>query len=153
MSELNNEFGLEPQKSAACFSLWLFHWTPSSDTSTTRTISPETAPQALDQPGENISPPIPRTHGKSNDSFKPEDNSTEGVSFLTDAYTQFAKHIQDCIKDGFPLPFLHCRNSRAPESSINADIPLYRYRTLAQCAKHESLRSPNAMLKNPALIA
>ena len=143
MSELNNEFGLEPQKSAACFSLWLFHWTPSSDTSTTRTISPETAPQALDQPGENVSPPTPRTHGKSNDSFKPEDNSTEGVSFLTDAYTQFAnKPIQDCIKDGFPLPFLRCQNSRAPESSINADIPLHCYRTLAQCAKHESLRLP-----------
>jgi hypothetical protein len=120
MSELNNEFGIEQQKSAACFSLclWLFHWTPSSDASTTRTISPETAPQASDQPGENVSPPTPRAHGKSNDSFKLEDNYTEGVSFLTDAYTQFAnKPIQDCIKDGFPLPFLRCQISRAPESS------------------------------------
>ena len=117
MSELNNEFGLEPQKSAACFSLWLFHWTPSSNASTTRTISPETAPQhRISQ--ENVSPPTPKTHGKSNDSFKPEDNSMEGVSFLTNAYTQFAnKPIQDCIKDGFPLPFLRCQISRAPESS------------------------------------
>ena len=48
-------------------------------------ISPKTDPQpsALDGPGENVSPPTPRTHRKPNDSFKLENNIKEGVSFLT----------------------------------------------------------------------
>jgi len=100
-----------------------------------RTMSPETetispASQASDQPGDNVSPPTPtpRMHGKLNyrthhDSFQSEDNLTEGVSFLTNAYKQFAnKPIQDCINDGFPSSFLHCQNSQATESSINADV-------------------------------
>ena len=61
-----------------------------------RTMSPETeaispASQASDQPGDNVSPPTPRTHGKLNNrthhnSFKSEDNLTEGVSFLNNGY-------------------------------------------------------------------
>ena len=94
-------------------------------------MSPETispASQASDQPGDNVSPPTPRTHGKLNnrthhDSFQSEDNLTEGVSFLINAYKQFAnKPIQDCINDGFPSSFLRCQNSHATESSINADV-------------------------------
>jgi hypothetical protein len=43
----------------------------------------------------------------------------EGVSFLTNAYKQFAnKPIQDCIKDGFPSFFLCCQNPQATELSI-----------------------------------
>jgi hypothetical protein len=62
-------------------------------------------------------------HGKPNDSFKSEDNLTEGVSFLANAYKQFAnKPIQDCINDGFPSSFLCCQNPQATESSINADV-------------------------------
>jgi hypothetical protein len=52
-----------------------------------------------------------------------EDNFTEGVSFLINAYKQFAnKPIQDCINDGFPSSFLRCQNPQATESSINADV-------------------------------
>jgi hypothetical protein len=91
-----------------------------------RTISPEPASQATDQPGENVSPPTnPRTHGKPNDRLKSEDNLTKGVSFLANAYKQFANEpiqVQDCIKDGFPSSFLRCQNPQATESSINADV-------------------------------
>ena len=38
-----------------------------------RSISPETVPQVLDQPGENVSSPTPGMHRKPNDSFKLED--------------------------------------------------------------------------------
>ena len=90
-----------------------------------RIISPETASQASDQPGDNVSLPTPQMQGKLNDSFKLEDNLTKGVSFLTNAYKQFTnKPIQDCIKDGFPLPFLRCQNPQATESSINADVSM-----------------------------
>ena len=113
-----------------------FSGTPSSDAFTMadksssafshkeRTISPETTSQASDQPRENVvSPPTPRTHGKPNDSFKSEDNLTEGVSLLTNAYKHFAnKPIKDCIKDGFSSSFLPCQNPQATESSINADV-------------------------------
>ena len=86
------------------------------------TISPP-ASQASDQPGDNVYPPNPRMHGNPNDSFKSEDNLTEGVSFLANAYKQFAnKPIQDCINGGFPSSFLRCQNSQATESSINADV-------------------------------
>ena len=86
-----------------------------------RTISPKTVPQASEQPGDNVSPPTPRTH--LNYSFKSEDNLTEGVSFLTNVYKQFAtKPIQDCINDGFPSSFPRCQNPLATESSINADV-------------------------------
>jgi hypothetical protein len=73
-----------------------------------RTISPEPASQATDQPGENVSPPTnPRMHGKPNDRLNSEDNLTEGVSFLANAYKQFANEpIQDCIKDVFSSSFL-----------------------------------------------
>jgi hypothetical protein len=93
-----------------------------------RIMSPETislpaSPQASDQPGDSVSPPTPRTHGKPNDSFKSEDNLTEGVSFLANAYKQFAnKPIQDCINAGFPSSFLRCQNPQATVSSINADV-------------------------------
>ena len=98
-------------------------WPMSAFSHEERTISPETFPQASDQPRENVTPPTPRTHGASNDSFKSEDNLTEGVSFLANAYIQFAnKPIQDCIKDGFPSSFLRCQNPQAKESSINADV-------------------------------
>jgi len=109
------------EKSSSAFSHE--EWTMSPET---KTISP--ASQASDQPGDNVSPPTPRTHGKLNnrthhDSFQLEDNLTEGVSFLTNAYKQFAnKPIQDCINDGFPSSFLRCQNSQATESSINADV-------------------------------
>ena len=56
-------------------------------------------------------------------SFQSEENLTKGVSFLTNAYKQFAnKPIQDCINDGFPSSFLRCQNSQATELSINADV-------------------------------
>jgi len=120
---LNSAFHQSSQAeepSAACFSPWLFRWTPSSNVLSTmanksssnfshmeRTISLETEPQALDQLGDNVSPPTPRMHRKPNDSFKSEDNLKEGISLLTNTYAQFANNtIQDCIKDGFPLSFL-----------------------------------------------
>ena len=87
-----------------------------------KTMSPEMSKES-DQPGDSVSPPTPRTHGKPNDSFKSEDNLTEGVSFLANAYKQFAnKPIEDCINDGFPSSFLRCWNPQATESSINADV-------------------------------
>ena len=48
-------------------------------------LSPEKMSKESDQPGDSVSPPTPRTHGKPNDSFKPEDNLMEGVSFLANA--------------------------------------------------------------------
>jgi len=49
--------------------------------------------------------------------------STVGVSFLTNAYKQFAKKtVMECIKDGFPASFLLCQYPQAAESSINADV-------------------------------
>jgi hypothetical protein len=60
---------------------------------------------------------------KPNDRLKSEDNLTEGVSFLANAYKQFANEpIQDCIKDEFPSSFLRCQNPQATELSINADV-------------------------------
>jgi hypothetical protein len=91
-----------------------------------RTISPETTSQASDQPGENVAPPPPpRTRGKPNERLKLEDDLTEGASFLTNTFKQFAnKPIQDCIKDGFPSSFHHVQNSQATELSINADVSM-----------------------------
>jgi hypothetical protein len=75
-----------------------------------RTISPETASQASDQPGDivspqpgdNVSPPTPRTP---NDSFKLEDNLTEGVSFLTNAIQFANKPFRTASKMDFLYPF------------------------------------------------
>ncbi len=80
--------------------------TPSAFSHKDRTTRPETispASRASDQPGDNdVSPPTPRTHGKPNESFKSEDNLTVGVSFLTNAYKQFAnKTVMDTPKMDF----------------------------------------------------
>ena len=51
------------------------------------------------------------------------ETSTVGVSFLTNAFKQFAnKTVMECIKDGFPASFLRCMYPQAAESSINADV-------------------------------
>ena len=51
------------------------------------------------------------------------ETSTVGVSFLTNAFKQFAnKTVMECIKDGFPASFLRCQYPQATESSINADV-------------------------------
>ena len=51
------------------------------------------------------------------------ETSTVGVSFLTNAFKQFAnKTVMECIKDGFPASFLCCQYPQATESSINADV-------------------------------
>ncbi len=50
------------------------------------------------------------------------ETSTVGVSFLTNAFKQFAnKTVMECIKDGFPASFLRCQYPQATELSINAD--------------------------------
>jgi len=81
---------------------------PSAFSHEERTMSPETispASQASDQPGDNdVSPLTPRTHGKPNDSFKSEDNLTVGVSFLTNAYKQFANRL---LWNASMMDFLH----------------------------------------------
>ena len=73
-------------------------------------MSPETVSptsQASDQPGDNnSSPPTPRMHGKPDNSFKSKDNLMVGVSFLTNAYKQFAnKTVMDASKIDFLHPF------------------------------------------------
>ncbi len=51
------------------------------------------------------------------------ETSTVGVSFLTNAFKQFAnKTVMECIKDGFPVSFLRCQYPLAAELSINADV-------------------------------
>jgi hypothetical protein len=51
------------------------------------------------------------------------ETSKVGVSFLTNAFKQFAnKTVMECIKDGFPASFLRCQYPQAAESSINADV-------------------------------
>jgi hypothetical protein len=87
-----------------------------------RAIGPETVHQALDWPGESVSPPTGRTRRKPNHSSNWKITSRV-VSLLTNKYKQFAnKTNQDCIKDGFLLSFLCCQNHQAPESSINANV-------------------------------
>jgi hypothetical protein len=51
------------------------------------------------------------------------ETSTVGVSFLTNAFKQFAnKTVMECIQDGFPASFLRCMYPQAAKSSINADV-------------------------------
>jgi hypothetical protein len=51
------------------------------------------------------------------------ETSKVGVSFLTNAFKQFAnKTVMECIKDGFPASFLRCMYPQAAESSINAAV-------------------------------
>jgi hypothetical protein len=63
---------------------------------------------------------------KSSSAFSHEEStmipetSTVGVSFLTNAFKQFAnKTVMECIKDGFPASFLHCMYPQAAESSMS----------------------------------
>jgi hypothetical protein len=53
------------------------------------------------------------------------ETSMVGVSFLTNAFKQFAnKTVMECIQDGFPASFLRCQYQypQTTESSINANV-------------------------------